>query len=84
VDTIDENGIVRLKNIDGSHTSLLDNGHCLWLYGQPLSKDSLFLISFHIQVLKSLGLNTTLLHYQLNDPKKRKINLTMKTLLEHN
>jgi hypothetical protein len=40
VDTVFDNGTVKLTTIDGSQTSLFSNGHHLWLYHQPLSKDS--------------------------------------------
>jgi len=39
VDTVFDNGTVRLITIDGNHTSFLVNGHCLNLYHHPASRD---------------------------------------------
>jgi hypothetical protein len=39
VDTIYDNGVVRIKNIDENQTSLVINGLRMKVYHKPLSKD---------------------------------------------
>ena len=39
VDTVYDNGAIRIKNIDEKQTSLVVNGHRLKVYHKPLSKE---------------------------------------------
>jgi hypothetical protein len=39
IDTVYENGSIRIKTIDEQQTSLLVNGHRLRIYNKPLSKE---------------------------------------------
>ena len=40
VDTIFDNGTIKLTTMDGSQTSLFSNRHHIWLYHQQSPKDS--------------------------------------------
>jgi hypothetical protein len=39
VDTVYDNGLVKIKTIDADQTSFVVNGHCLKVYHKPLSKE---------------------------------------------
>jgi len=39
VDTVHDNGLVRIKTIDENQTSFVINGHHLKVYHKPLSKE---------------------------------------------
>ena len=40
IDQVFDNGNVRLTTIDENQTPLFANGHRLWLYHKPISKDA--------------------------------------------
>jgi len=48
LDTFYGNGLVKIKTIDGDHTSFVVNGHRLKVYHKPLSKED-----FNKHVLKN-------------------------------
>jgi hypothetical protein len=62
VDTVFDNITVKLITIDGEHTPLLVNGHCLQLYHHPTSKDSFIKhvsSSLRVEMLHEEGQSST-------------------------
>ena len=54
IQTVFDNGAVKLTTIDDSHTPLLTNGHWLRLYHRPTSRDSFIkhlVVNFDFEII---------------------------------
>ena len=47
IDTIYDNGSIKINTIDEQQTLLLVNGHQLWVYNKPLSKEEFLTCILH-------------------------------------
>jgi hypothetical protein len=55
IDTVYDNGSIKIKTIDEQQTPLLVNGHWLRIYNKPLSKEEFFTQNSDMQVISKEG-----------------------------